>query len=193
MSKKADSKTLKRLLSYISQYRIQFIFVLVSILLSAVASVMSTLFLKTLIDDYITPLLLEAVPDFSGLARLILIMAGIYLIGVIATLFYNRVMVVIAQGVLKEIRDEMFEKMQKLPIKYFDTHSHGDIMSHYTNDTDTLRQMLTQSIPQLFSSVVTIVAVFVSMLTLSLWLTIFVVLFTFIILKVVCKPTKISW
>ena len=192
MSKKADSKTLKRLLSYISQYRIQFIFVLVSILLSAVASVVSTLFLKTLIDDYITPLLLEAVPDFSGLARLILIMAGIYLIGVIATLFYNRVMVVIAQGVLKEIRDEMFEKMQKLPIKYFDTHSHGDIMSHYTNDTDTLRQMLTQSIPQLFSSVVTIVAVFVSMLTLSLWLTIFVVLFTFIILKVVGNITSKS-
>lgn len=192
MSKKADSKTLKRLLSYISQYRIQFIFVLVSILLSAVASVVSTLFLKTLIDDYITPLLLEAVPDFSGLARLIFIMAGIYLIGVIATLFYNRVMVVIAQGVLKEIRDEMFEKMQKLPIKYFDTHSHGDIMSHYTNDTDTLRQMLTQSIPQLFSSVVTIVAVFVSMLTLSLWLTIFVVLFTFIILKVVGNITSKS-
>ena len=192
MSKKADSKTLKRLLSNISQYRIQFIFVLVSILLSAVASVVSTLFLKTLIDDYITPLLLEAVPDFSGLARLILIMAGIYLIGVIATLFYNRVMVVIAQGVLKEIRDEMFEKMQKLPIRYFDTHSHGDIMSHYTNDTDTLRQMLTQSIPQLFSSVVTIVAVFVSMLTLSLWLTIFVVLFTFIILKVVGNITSKS-
>ncbi|MBS5985780.1 ABC transporter ATP-binding protein [Clostridium sp.] len=192
MSKKADSKTLKRLLSYISKYRIQFIFVLVSILLSAVASVVSTLFLKTLIDDYITPLLLEAVPDFSGLARLILIMAGIYLIGVIATLFYNRVMVVIAQGVLKEIRDEMFEKMQKLPIRYFDTHSHGDIMSHYTNDTDTLRQMLTQSIPQLFSSVVTIIAVFVSMLTLSLWLTIFVVLFTFIILKVVGNITSKS-
>ena len=192
IAKKADSKTLKRLLSYISQYRIQFIFVLVSILLSAVASVVSTLFLKTLIDDYITPLLLEAIPDFSGLARLILIMAGIYLIGVIATLFYNRVMVVIAQGVLKEIRDEMFEKMQKLPIKYFDTHSHGDIMSHYTNDTDTLRQMLTQSIPQLFSSVVTIVAVFVSMLTLSLWLTIFVVLFTFIILKVVGNITSKS-
>lgn len=192
MSKKADSKTLKRLLSYISKYRIQFIFVLVSILLSAVASVVSTLFLKTLIDDYITPLLLEAVPDFSGLARLIIIMAGIYLIGVIATLFYNRVMVVIAQGVLKEIRDEMFEKMQKLPIRYFDTHSHGDIMSHYTNDTDTLRQMLTQSIPQLFSSVVTIIAVFVSMLTLSLWLTIFVVLFTFIILKVVGNITSKS-
>lgn len=192
MSKKADSKTLKRLLSYISKYRIQFIFVLVSILLSAVASVVSTLFLKTLIDDYITPLLLEDVPDFSGLARLILIMAGIYLIGVIATLFYNRVMVVIAQGVLKEIRDEMFEKMQKLPIRYFDTHSHGDIMSHYTNDTDTLRQMLTQSIPQLFSSVVTIIAVFVSMLTLSLWLTIFVVLFTFIILKVVGNITSKS-
>ncbi len=192
MSKKADSKTLKRLLSYISKYKIQFIFVLFSILLSAVASVVSTLFLKILIDDYITPLLLEAVPDFSGLARLILIMAGIYLIGVIATLFYNRVMVVIAQGVLKEIRDEMFEKMQKLPIRYFDTHSHGDIMSHYTNDTDTLRQMLTQSIPQLFSSVVTIVAVFVSMLTLSLWLTIFVVLFTFIILKVVGNITSKS-
>ena len=192
MSKKRDSKTMKRLLSYISKYRIQFIFVLVCILLSAVASVVSTLFLKTLIDDYITPLLLEAVPNFSGLARLILIMAGIYLIGVISTLFYNRVMVVIAQGVLKEIRDEMFEKMQKLPIRYFDTHSHGDTMSHYTNDTDTLRQKLTQSIPQLISSVVTIVAVFVSMLTLSLWLTIFVVLFTFIILRVVGNITSKS-
>ena len=192
MSKKRDSKTMKRLLSYISKYRIQFIFVLVCILLSAVASVVSTLFLKTLIDDYITPLLLEAVPNFSGLARLILIMAGIYLIGVISTLFYNRVMVVIAQGVLKEIRDEMFEKMQKLPIRYFDTHSHGDTMSHYTNDTDTLRQMLTQSIPQLISSVVTIVAVFVSMLTLSLWLTIFVALFTFIILRVVGNITSKS-
>ena len=192
MSKKRDSKTMKRLLSYISKYRIQFIFVLVCILLSAVASVVSTLFLKTLIDDYITPLLLEAVPNFSGLARLILIMAGIYLIGVISTLFYNRVMVVIAQGVLKEIRDEMFEKMQKLPTRYFDTHSHGDTMSHYTNDTDTLRQMLTQSIPQLISSVVTIVAVFVSMLTLSLWLTIFVVLFTFIILRVVGNITSKS-
>ena len=105
--------------------------------------------------------------------------------GVIASYLYNRVMVVIGQGILKKIRDEMFSHMQKLPIRYFDTHSHGDIMSHYTNDTDTLRQMISQSIPQLLNSVMTIVVVFISMLSISFWLTLIVIAFVFIILKVI--------
>lgn len=182
-----DMKTLKRLLSYLKEYRGKFLFVLVCIVLSAGASVGASLFLQVLIDDYITPLLIQAVPDFSGLLRAITFLACIYLIGVLATLFYNRMMATISQGILKKVRDEMFSHMQTLPIKYFDTHSHGDIMSHYTNDTDTLRQMLSQSVPNLFSSVVTIVAVFFSMLSISVWLTLFVVVFVVIILQVVAK------
>ncbi len=184
---KNTMKTIKRLLAHLKEYKIQFIFVLVCIVISAVAGVVSSLFLQTLIDDYIEPLLVEAVPDFSGLLRVILIMAGIYLIGVLATLFYNRVMVVIAQGMLKKIRDDMFDHMQTLPIKYFDTHTHGDVMSHYTNDTDTLRQMLTQSIPQTFASLITIAAVFFAMLSISVWLTLFVVVLAIIMLKVIAK------
>ncbi|MBC8559095.1 ABC transporter ATP-binding protein [Clostridiaceae bacterium NSJ-33] len=182
-----DKKTVKRLLSYFGTYKLQFTFVLICIVISAVAGVLSSLFLQTLIDDYIEPLLIAAAPNFSGLLRMILVMAGIYLIGVLATLFYNRVMVVIAQGMLKKIRDDMFSHMQTLPIRYFDTHTHGDVMSHYTNDTDTLRQMLTQSIPQTFSSLITIVAVFFAMLSLSIWLTIFVIVLAFIMLKVIGK------
>ena len=184
---KMDKKTVKRLLSYFGTYKLQFTFVLICIVISAVAGVLSSLFLQTLIDDYIEPLLIAAAPNFSGLLRMILVMAGIYLIGVLATLFYNRVMVVIAQGMLKKIRDDMFSHMQTLPIRYFDTHTHGDVMSHYTNDTDTLRQMLTQSIPQTFSSLITIVAVFFAMLSLSIWLTIFVIVLAFIMLKVIGK------
>ena len=112
-------------------------------------------------------------------------MACIYVIGILASLIYNRTMAVISQGILKKIRDDMFAHMQTLPIKYFDTHTHGDVMSHYTNDTDALRQMLSQSLPQLLSSCVTIVAVFISMLYLSLWMTLFIIVFLFLILKVV--------
>lgn len=186
---KFDKKTGKRLFGYIFEYKVQLIAVVVCIILSALASALSSLFLQTLIDDYIEPLLIEAVPDFAGLFRIILIMGGIYLIGVLSTLLYNRIMVVIAQGVLKKIRDRMFSHMQTLPIKYFDTHTHGDIMSHYTNDTDTLRQMIAQNIPQVFSAIVTIVAVFVSMLTLSLWLTIFVGVCVFLMLKIIKNIT----
>lgn len=184
-----DGKTVKRLLTYISAYRIQLVFVIICIVLSAVASVLSSLFIKTLIDDYIEPLLVQAVPDFSGLLSAIILMGAIYLIGVLATLIYNRVMVRIAQGVLKKIRDDMFAHMQTLPIKYFDTHTHGDVMSHYTNDTDTLRQMITQSLPQAFSSIVTVISVFCAMLTVSIWLTIFIVICVLVILKVIGKIT----
>ena len=184
--KKPDSKTIKRLMSYVMQYKGRFFLVLVCILLNALTSVALSMSLQVLIDDFITPMLLEASPNpvFTGLLQFILLMAGICLIGVIASLLFNRIMVVIAQGVLKKIRDEMFAHMQRLPVKYFDTHTHGDIMSHYTNDTDTLRQMISQSIPQMFSAVITIVSVFFAMLALNVWLTVFVVAFVILILQV---------
>ena len=167
-SKNGFSKnTVKRLLSYIKAYKIRFIFVIICIILSSAASVFSSLFLQTLIDDYITPLLLQTSPDYSGLFVALIKLGIIFAIGILTALFYNRTMVVIAQGVLKKIRDDMFIHMQTLPIKYFDTHNHGDVMSYYTNDTDTLRQMLAQSLPQVISSIVTILSVFVSMLFVS--------------------------
>ena len=180
-----NPNTLKRLLGYLSVYKTRVIVVVICILLSAIANVMSSLFIQRLIDDYISPLLLEANPVFDALFRAIVQMACIYVIGILASLIYNRTMAVISQGILKKIRDDMFAHMQTLPIRYFDTHTHGDVMSHYTNDTDALRQMLSQSLPQLLSSCVTIVAVFISMLYLSLWMTLFIIVFLFLILKVV--------
>lgn len=184
---KPEGKTIKRLLSYIMRYKIRFIFVMICIIINALTNVASSLFLQVLIDDYIIPLQQQAHPVFSGLLRAILLMGGIYLIGVLTSLIYNRIMVVIAQGVLKDIRDEMFAHMQTLPIKYFDTHTHGDIMSHYTNDTDTLRQMISQSIPQTFSSIITIVSTFVAMLVTDIWLTLFVIAFVILMLIVTKK------
>ena len=170
-------KTIKRILSYMKEYKFRFIFVLICILLSAVANVAGSMFIGTLIDDYITPLLGSTNPVFTGLLKAICVMGIVYVAGILATLFYNRTMVSIAQGVLKKIRDDMFAHMQKLPIKYFDTHTHGDIMSYYTNDTDTLRQMMAQSIPQMFSSAVTIISVVVAMFISNVYLAIFVLLF----------------
>lgn len=185
---KDSGKTLKRLLSYIMRnYKKRFIFVLVCIVFSAIANVASSMFIKTLIDSYIEPLIGSANPDFSGLLSAILMMATIFIIGILSTLFYTRMMVNISQGVLKEIRVEMFSKMQSLPIRYFDTHTHGDIMSHYTNDTDTLRQMLSQSVPQFCSATITIVAVFCAMVYTSVWMTLFVLLFLAIMLFVSSK------
>ena len=132
-------------------------------------------------------MLLNQSSDFSELLKAITTMGFIFAAGIVATLIYNRMMAVIAQGTLKDIRDAMFSKMQKLPIRYFDTHTHGDIMSHYTNDTDTLRQMISQSMPQVFSSCVTILAVFCSMLYLSFWLTLFVLISVVVILKTIKK------
>lgn len=180
-----DVKTLKRLFSYMKEYKIQLIFVIVCILLSAIASAVSSLFLQSLIDDYITPLLGSSSPVFSGLLKALVVIGVVYLIGVLSSLIYNRIMVTIAQGTLKKIRDEMFEKMQRLPIRAFDTRTHGDIMSLYTNDTDTLRQMIAQSMAQLISSVFTIVAVFICMLYVSVWLTLVAIAVLFVILQVV--------
>lgn len=183
--KKFKSGTIKRLLSYMKEYRLHIAFVIICILISTFANVASSLFIQSLIDDYIIPMIGKPQPSFAGLFKAILIMAAVFLTGIFATLFYNRIMVTVAQGTLKNIRDKMFSHMQTLPIKYFDTHSHGDIMSHYTNDIDTLRQMISQSLPQLFSSIVSLIAVFCSMLYLSVGLTFIVVLYVFVLMKVV--------
>lgn len=180
-----DKTALKRLFSYMKEYKRQLVFVIICILLSAVASAASSVFLQTLIDDYIVPLLGTNNPVFGGLIKALITIGIIYMIGVISSLLYSRAMVTVAQGTLKKIRDDMFEKMQRLPIRIFDTKTHGDIMSLYTNDTDTLRQMIAQSMAQLISSVFTIVAVLVCMLYTSIWLTIVAVLVMFLILLIV--------
>ena len=180
-----DKTALRRLFSYMKAYKGQLIFVVICILLSAVASAASSVFLQTLIDDYIVPLLGTDNPVFSGLINALITIGIIYLIGVLSSLLYSRAMVNVAQGTLKKIRDDMFEKMQRLPIRAFDTRTHGDIMSLYTNDTDTLRQMIAQSMAQLISSVFTIVAVLVCMLYTSIGLTIVAVLIMLLILQIV--------
>lgn len=180
-----DKIALKRLFSYMKEYKRQLVFVIICILLSAVASAASSVFLQTLIDDYIVPLLGTDNPVFSGLVKALITIGIIYMIGVISSLLYSRAMVTVAQGTLKKIRDDMFEKMQRLPIRIFDTRTHGDIMSLYTNDTDTLRQMIAQSMAQLISSVFTIVAVLVCMLYTSIWLTIVAILVMLLILQIV--------
>ena len=178
-NKKSMFSIWKRLLSYIvGHHKLVFGAVLVCILISSCTVVVSSLFLEILIDDYITPLLVSDSPVFDGLLRTILLMAVIYLFGTLCTFLYNRLMIRVSQGTLKEIRDDMFEHMQKLPIRYFDTHTHGDIMSHYTNDTDTLRQFISQALPQLISAVITIVVILVSMFISSVPLTILVLVFT---------------
>ena len=166
-------KMLKRLMAYIvKNYRIHIILVVIGIVVSVLANVQGTMFTKTLIDQYIMPLLKSETPDFHPLAMAILRVACFYAIGVGCTYTYNRLMIYVSQGTLRNLRNEMFERMETLPVKYFDTHAHGDIMSIYTNDIDTLRQMISQSIPQLISSVITIVSVLVSMIILSVPLTI---------------------
>ena len=180
-----DKTALKRLFSYMKEYKRQLVFVIICILLSAVASAASSVFLQTLIDDYIVPLLGTDNPVFGGLIKALITIGIIYMIGVISSLLYSRAMVKVAQGTLKKIRDDMFEKMQRLPIRIFDTRTHGDIMSLYTNDTDTLRQMIAQSMAQLISSVFTIVAVLICMLYTSIWLTIVAVLVMLFILQIV--------
>lgn len=175
MQKTKKSKTIKRLLKYVTKgYKGQLVVVLVSIVISALVGVLGAQFIKYLIDDFITPLLGSQNPDFTALLNTIMIMGVIYLVGVLCTYIYNRLMINISQGVLNQIRKQMFNHMQKLPIKYFDTRSHGEIMSTYTNDVDTLRQMLSQSIPQVFSACVSMVAVLIAMFVTNLYLTLVV-------------------
>ncbi len=175
---KVKKGTVKRLLREIMRGNIlRLAVVVVCIIITAGSSVSASLFLKPLINDYILPLVKEHTGNFQPLFGALCMMAGIYLAGVIAVYIQNRVMAVVAQGVLKKIRNDMFSHMQTLPVRYFDTHTHGDIMSHYTNDADTLRQMISQTVPQTISSFVTVVSVFVSMVATSWHLTVFVMLF----------------
>lgn len=166
-------KTMGRLLGYmLHDYGIQFFFVVVCILGSAFCTLQGTLFMQTLIDDYIVPMTTAANPDFASLAAALVHMAGIYAVGILCSFGYNRIMIYISQGTMRNLRVGLFTHMESLPIRYFDTHSHGDIMSVYTNDVDTLRQLMGQSIPQVLNSTVTIVMTFVSMVLLNIPLTI---------------------
>lgn len=187
--KAKDAKgTMKRLLGYIArgnQLRLAVVFIL--LLVSTVASVASSLFLKSLIDDYIAPLIGQAAPDFTPLFGALTVMACIYLAGMLASYLQTRLMIPVAQGTLKTIRDDMFAHMQTLPIKYFDTHTHGNVMSYYTNDTDTLRQMIGQSLPNAVSSLISITAVFIAMLSTSVWLTLLMFVFLGLMMVVVKK------
>ena len=177
-----------RLMRYIlSQYKWHVIAVVILILVGVLANVQGTLFMQTLIDVYITPMIGAKQPDFSPLAYAIARVAVFYAIGAASTWAYNRIMVYVTQGTLRNLRDDMFTHMESLPIRYFDTNAHGDIMSIYTNDIDTLRQMISQSMPQFLSSVITIVSVFISMLTLNIPLT----LVTLIMVGIMLYATKV--
>ena len=175
---------LKRLLSYLGKYKIKFIIVFICILISAAVGVISSVFIQSLIDDYIAPMLQSGSNDFSSLAHAISILIFIFICGAASTFAYNRLMIVVSQSILYDIRKEMFDHMQSLPIKYFDTHSHGDTMSCYTNDTDSLRQMISQSVPQMFSSAMTIIFVFAAMLRASIYLTLIILVFVAIMIIV---------
>ena len=195
LNKKFDLDTIKRLFGYMkSKYKILLILVVICIIINTIANTAASLYLETLIDDYITPLIGEENPNLSAFLGAVIFMAFMYIVGIITITIYTRVMVRISEGTLKTIRDEMFQKMQRLPIKYFDTHTHGDIMSHYTNDTDTLNQMISQSLPQMFASAITIIVVFSAMIIANVYLTLVVIvsliLMLFITKKIAGKSSK---
>lgn len=190
---KNPGEIFKRIMSYVfKDYKYHFILVVVLILVSVLANVQGTLFMQKLIDDYITPFLLTDNPNFAPLAKAIAKVAAFYAVGVVSVYVYNLLMVYITQGTLRNMRNELFERMEKLPIKYFDTHPHGDIMSVYTNDIDTLRQMISQSIPQFLNSGITIISTLVSMLILSVPLSIVTLIMVGIMLFFTKKATEQS-
>ena len=180
MPVKADKSTFKmlfRVFSYVfKHYKWHCLFVAVLIFISSVANVIANLFLKELIDVYIKPAIGKELSALIPLLKVLIIMGGVYYSGAISSWLYNRIMLTVTQGTLNNIRKDLFSQMEKLPVRYFDTHQHGDIMSIYTNDTDTLRQLISNSLPQIISSVVTVISVFISMISISLYLTFFAVL-----------------
>ena len=187
------TKLISRVIRYmLHYYKIPFFIVIVCILLTAIATVVGATFPQTLVDDYITPMLQNGTDDFGGLAsdlfRLACIMAG----GVLTAFAYNRIMVNVSQGTMRHLRDDLFRRMESLPIKYFDTHAHGDIMSVYTNDVDTLRQMLSQSVPQIINSVITMAATLVTMIVLNPALTVISILTAAVMLFVTSKFSQLS-
>ena len=186
-------QTIKRLLKYIGKsYGVYMVLVLILIIVSVLANVQGTMFTKSLIDDYITPLLHAKEKNFTPLLHKIIQVACIYGVGVFATWAYNRLMVNVTQGTLRKLRDELFVHMESLPIKYFDTHSHGDIMSIYTNDIDTLRQMISQSMTQFFSSLITIISVLAAMLIINVPLTVVTLVMVGVTLIVTKKVAGLS-
>ena len=182
---KESMKVLKRLLIYIfKENKVQSFLVALFILISSLANVMGTLFIRNVIDNYITPYLNKSDINYMPLLEAIIVMGFIYLAGVFSTFMYSRIMIYVTQRTQRKLRNDMFSHMEKLPIPYFDTHSHGEIMSLYTNDIDTLRQMISQSMPQLLSSIITITGVFISMVIISVPLTLFAVIMVFVMLNI---------
>lgn len=176
---------LKRLLTYmVKNYKFSFLVVVICIIIGAFATMQGMLFVQSLVDDYIMPLLDSANPDFAPLAQALMGIVVFYIVGIAASYAYNRIMVNVSQGTMRKFRDELFANMESLPIKYFDTHAHGDIMSVYTNDVDTLRQLFSQSIPQIINSAATLAATLISMLVLNIPLTIITLAMSLVMLKV---------
>ncbi len=192
-SKAASMAVLSRVVRYMLRYyKIPFILVVVCILITAIATVVGATFPQTLVDDYITPMVQSGSTDFSGLAAQLFRLACIMAVGVVTAFTYNRIMVTVSQGTMRRLRDDLFRRMESLPIKYFDTHAHGDIMSVYTNDVDTLRQMLSQSIPQTINSVVSMAATLVTMIVLDPVLTVISLLTAAVMLLVTANFSKLS-
>ena len=189
----APTAVLRRVVSYmLHYYRWAFILVILCILVSSVATVIGATFPQTLVDDYITPMIASHSTDFSGLAQALVRLVCLLALGVVAAFSYNRIMVNISQGTMRRLRDDLFRKMEALPIKYFDTHAHGDIMSVYTNDVDTLRQLLSQSIPQIINSSITMVATLITMLLLNPFLTIISLITAAVMLLVTKNFSRLS-
>lgn len=191
--KTSATKLISRVIRYmLHYYKIPFLLVIVCILITAIATVVGATFPQTLVDDYITPMLANGSDDFSGLAADLLQLACVMAVGVITAFSYNWIMVNVSQGTMRHLRDDLFRKMEALPIKYFDNHAHGDIMSVYTNDVDTLRQLLSQSIPQIINSVITMAATLVTMIILNPALTVISVLTAVVMLLVTANFSKLS-
>ena len=187
------TKLIKRVIRYmLHYYKIPFLFVIACILITAIATVVGATFPQTLVDDYITPMLANGSRDFSGLAADLVRLACVMGLGVITAFTYNRIMVNVSQGTMLHLRDDLFRRMESLPIKYFDTHAHGDIMSVYTNDVDTLRQLLSQSIPQIINSVITMAATLVTMILLNPVLTVISILTAVVMLLVTSTFSRLS-
>ena len=192
-SREASPKVVGRVIRYmLHYYKIPFFFVIVCIVITAAATVIGATFPQTLVDDYITPMLKSGSSDFSGLASQIVRLACIMAVGVITAFTYNRIMVNVSQGTMRRLRDDLFARMESLPIKYFDTHAHGDIMSVYTNDVDTLRQLLSQSIPQVINSVITMAATLITMIVLNPALTVISILTAAVMTLVTSNFSKLS-
>lgn len=187
------SRVISRVIRYmLHYYKLPFFFVILCIMMTAVATVMGATFPQTLVDDYITPMLKSGSENFSGLAKQLVRLVCILAVGIITAFLYNRIMVNISQGTMRRLRNDLFRRMESLPIKYFDTHAHGDIMSVYTNDVDTLRQLLSQSIPQIINSLITMTATLITMLILNPALTVISILTALVMLLVTTNFSKLS-